>query len=58
MISNFGDPSGQGHVGGRRRDTHTANKVLRQDPPPLDLGFWSFLTFLHRGIEEVEKHLL
>ena len=30
---------------------------LRQDPP-LDLGFWSFLTFLHRGIEEVERHLL
>ena len=25
---------------------------------PLDLGFWSFLTFLHRGIEEVERHLL
>ena len=29
---------------------------LRQDP--LDLGFWSFLNFLHRGIEEVERHLL
>ena len=26
--------------------------------PPLDLGFWSFLTFLHSGIEEVERHLL
>ena len=25
---------------------------------PLDLSFWSFLTFLHHGIEEVEKHLL
>ena len=32
--------------------------VLRQDPPPLDLSFWSFLTFLHHGIEEVERHLL
>ena len=29
---------------------------LRQDP--LDLSFWSFLTFLHRGIEEIERHLL
>ena len=29
---------------------------LRQDP--LDLSFWSFLTFLHHGIEEVERHLL
>ena len=29
---------------------------LRQDP--LDLSFWSFLTFLHHGIEKVERHLL
>ena len=29
---------------------------LRQDP--LDLRFWSFLTFLHHGIEQVERHLL
>ena len=34
-----------------------APDILRQDPP-LDLSFWSFLTFLHHGIEEVEKHLL
>ena len=27
MIPNFGDPSGQRHVGGRRRDTHTADSV-------------------------------
>ena len=26
--------------------------------PPLDLSFWSFLIFLHHGIEEVERHLL
>ena len=26
--------------------------------PPLDLSFWSFLTFLHHGIEKVETHLL
>ena len=26
--------------------------------PPLDLSFWSFLTFLHHGIEESERHLL
>ena len=25
---------------------------------PLDLSFWSFLTFLHHSIEEVERHLL
>ena len=25
---------------------------------PLDLSFWSFLTFLHHGIEEIERHLL
>ena len=31
---------------------------LWQDPPPLDLSFWSFLTFLHHGIDEVERHLL
>ena len=29
---------------------------LRQDP--LDLSFWSFLTFLHHGIEEGERHHL
>ena len=29
---------------------------LRQDP--LDLSFWSFFTFLHHGIKEVERHLL
>ena len=27
-------------------------------PTPLDLSFWTFLTFLHHGIEEVERHLL
>ena len=27
-MTNFGDPSGQRHVGGWRRDTHTADKVL------------------------------
>ena len=25
---------------------------------PLDLSFWSFLTFLSHGIEEIERHLL
>ena len=33
-----------------------AAKRLRQDPPCFE--FWSFLTFLHHGIEEVERHLL
>ena len=31
---------------------------LPQDPPPLDLSLSSFLTFLHHGIEAVERHLL
>ena len=31
-------------------------QYLRQDP--LDLSFWSFLTFLHHGIEEIERLLL
>ena len=26
--------------------------------PPLDLSFWSFLTFLHHGIEEIKRLLL
>ena len=30
--------------------------ALRQDP--LDLSLWSFPTFLHHGIEKVERHLL
>ena len=34
----------------------TSKANLRQDP--LDLSFWSFLTFLRHGIEEVERHLL
>ena len=29
----------------------------RQDPP-LELSFWSFLTFLYHGIEKIERHLL
>ena len=44
----------------------TASDKLRRDckktecfkAGPLDLGFWSFLTFLHNGTEEVERHLL
>ena len=26
--------------------------------PPLDLSFWSFSTFLHHGIDNIETHLL
>ena len=47
-ISQVTFKKGKSHVA---RDT-----VLRQDP--LDLSFWSFLTFLHHSIEEVERHLL
>ena len=32
--------------------------ILVKAGPPLDLSFWSFLTFLHHGIENVETHLL
>ena len=35
-----------------------ATTKLFKAGPPLDLSFWSFLTFLHHGIEEVERHLL
>ena len=42
--------------------THNTPVVNGNSPfkagPPLDLSFWSFLTFLHHGIEEVERHLL
>ena len=38
---------------------------IEESPPirtllldPLDLSFWSFLTFLHHGMEEVERYLL
>ena len=44
----------------RKADAVSANlfAVLRQDPPPFDLSFWSFLTFLNHGIEKIERHLL
>ena len=35
---------------------NSSPSTLRHDP--LDLSFWSFLTFLHHGIEEIERHLL
>ena len=44
MISNFGDPSGQGHVGGRRQDTHTADKVLTHGQTLLFYRYRSSLT--------------
>ena len=34
------------------------SEKLKAGPPPLDLSFWTFLTFLHHGIEEVKRHLL
>ena len=43
-----------------KRHTHAHTKsslgMLRQDP--LDLSFWSFLTFVHHGIENEKTHLL
>ena len=38
------------------KDSLSGKKV--KAGPPLDLSFWSFLTFLLHGIEEVESHLL
>ena len=32
--------------------------VVLKAGPPLDLSFWSFLTLLHHGKEEIERHLL
>ena len=37
-------------------NSNGAHIYLRQ--APLGLSFWSFLTFLHHDIEEVERHLL
>ena len=34
------------------------NEVKAGPPPPLDLSFWSCSTFLHHGMEKVERHLL
>ena len=36
----------------------TSQRFSFKAGPPLDLSFWSFLTFLHHGIEDVERHLL
>ena len=49
-------PSLNGHHCGAKFAQSSPSGRSRQDP--LDLGFWSFLTFLHHAIEEVERHLL
>ena len=33
-------------------------KLHERPAGPLDLSFWSFLTFLHHGIDKVDWHLL
>ena len=38
--------------------TVTRFDTFKAGPPPLDLTFWSFLTFLHHGIEKIERLLL
>ena len=35
-----------------------SKKWIKLRKAPLDLSFWSFLTFLHHGIEKAEGHLL
>ena len=45
-ITNFGDPSGQKHVGGRRRDTHTADKVLTHGQTLLFYRYRSTVSLL------------
>ena len=52
----FGRPEISGMRNAPLKLHMSQRKQLRQDP--LDLSFWSFLTFLHHGIEEVERHLL
>ena len=36
----------------------SSEKVQSRQDPPLDLSFWSFLTFLHHSIAKVERQLL
>ena len=61
-LARFGARQAGGGGGSKEGDhptiyIHTVvERFLRQDP--LDLSFWSFLTFFHHGIEEVERHLL
>ena len=45
---------GELFIGSSSKSAQTSS----QCPPPLDLGFWSFFTFLHHGIEEGERHFL
>ena len=35
-----------------------SEEILKAGPRPLDLSFWSFWSFLHHGIDEVERYLL
>ena len=46
------------HFAGEMISVGKARRCPFKAGPPLDLSFWSFLTFLHHGIEEVERHLL
>ena len=45
----------RGFKGQRKKES--GNRKIKAGPP-LDLSFWSFLTFLHYGIEQVKRHLL
>ena len=48
--------NGQGHASGLIKIPNIL--VSFRGRIPLDLSFWSFLTFLHHGIEDVARHLL
>ena len=47
IVTNFGDPSGQRHVGRRRRDTHTADKVLTHGHTLLFYIYRFFASLVH-----------
>ena len=58
FFTGLGAPRGNFRLAQSPQQGRQRSGKLKAGPPPLDLSFWSFLTFLHHGIEEVERHLL
>ena len=46
-----------GHWHEKKKLGNFFQKCVKAEPL-LDLSFWPFLTFLHHGIEKIERHLL